>query len=273
MAGSLYCTAMKTALIALLVSAYVFAGAARADEDHDSPDDSANEAPNGAKLLNDLSAANKEKDSTMIGALLPKITELGKTAKDGKLLDPIAKELATSYKICKGNWGTLRGIIDTLGALRSSKSESMLKKLAFTKDAKNDDQISIQVRALAALGGYGKKKYIDGIIEQSKQRETKVAVAAYEALSNYGISKGKVRKGVAENLMKRIEAEYPYATGSNAKNPGAAAIKRWNEVQKSIIAALQSVCREPTVADIDNWREWWKEYKKDAKIWRDSKKK
>ena len=141
------------------------------------------------------------------------------------------------------------------------------------KDAKNDDFVSIQVHALHALSGYGKKKYIDGFIEQTKNREVKIAIAAYEALQQYGISSGKIRKGVAGELMKRIEGEYPYATGSNSKTPGAAAKKRWEDVQKPIIAALQSVCRETTIADIDNWREWWKEYKKDAKIWRDPKKK
>ena len=88
----------------------------------------------------------------MIGALVPKISQLGKIAKDAKILEPLAKELTVSYKVSKGNWGTLRGIIDTLGVLRSSKGESMLKKLAFAKEAKNDDFISIQVHALHALG-------------------------------------------------------------------------------------------------------------------------
>ena len=228
-------------------------------------------APDGAQLLNDLTAANKEKDSTVIAALVPKIAEYGKAAKDKKVIDGLAKELTTSYKVCKGNWGTLRGILDTLGTLRSSKGESLLKKAAFMKDADNEDQISIQVHGLHAIGQFADKKYVDKIVDASKSRENKIAIAAYETLKNYGIAKGKVRKEVAENLMKRIEAEYPYTTNANSTNPGEAAIKRWGEVQKPIIAALQSVCHESTIADIDNWREWWKENKKNAKRWKDKK--
>ena len=229
----------------------------------------AQDEPDPVKVLTDLAAANKAKDLTLIGALLDSIQKIGKTAKDTKALDPLAKELTVSYKVCKGNWGTLRKILDTLGVLRSKKSASLLKKVAFQKDAGSDDKISLQVHALAAIGALAESKYIDSIVDQCKQREQKVAEAAYLSFSNYGIAKGKTRKKVAEELMKRLEAENPFKTGSNAKTAGEAAKKRWAALQTPIVKSMQAVCREPTINDIANWREWWKENKKNAKAWKD----
>ena len=227
--------------------------------------------PDAAKLLNDLSAANAAKDVTAISSLLKPITEMAQRAKDTKLLDPIAKELVTSYKVCKGNWGTMRQILDTLGELRSKKGLSLLKKTAFQKSVKNDNYLKLQVRAIAAIGKFGEAKYIEPLIDESKKRETKLALAAYETFKNYGTAKGKTRKRVAEELMKRLEAENPYKTSGNANaGPvGDEQIKRWGQISKPIVASLQAVCREDTINDLDNWREWWKENKKSRTAWKD----
>jgi hypothetical protein len=146
---------------------------------------------------------------------------------------------------------------------------SLLKKVAFKKEPGNDDELTLQMRALAAIGAYAQSKYIDSIAEQTKQRNQKLAEAAYLSFSNYGIAKGKVRKKVAEALMKRLESEYPSASAD--KNPGEAAKKRWAALQMPIVRAMQAVCHEPTINDIANWREWWKENKKNAKAWKDPK--
>ena len=47
-------------------------------------------------------------------------------AKDAAEVDPVAKELLTSMKVCKGNQGTLIQIIETLGVLRSKTTASAL---------------------------------------------------------------------------------------------------------------------------------------------------
>ena len=254
MAGSLYCKAMKYVPIALLI----LAGAVFAQD-----------APDPVKVLTDLAAANKAKDVTAISMLLDPIAQIGKTAKDAKTVDPLAKGLTVSFKLAKGNYGTLRKILDTLGTLRSKKSASFLKKIAF-KDAGDDpEKVSLQVHALAAIGMLGDKKYVDAIVDTSKSRSIKVAEAAYGALGNYGVAKGKVRKGVAEQLMKRLESEYPSASAD--KNPGEEARKRWEKIQQPIVKAMQAVCHEPTINDVPNWREWWKENKKNAKAWKDKK--
>lgn len=228
----------------------------------------AQDDPDPVKLLTDLAAANKAKDVSTIATLLDPIAKVGKTAKDSKTVDPLAKELTVSFKIAKGNWGTLRKILDTLGELRSKKSASLLKKTAF-KEVEDDDKISVQVSALGALGKLADKKYLDGIIDTSKSRNLKVAEACYKALGEYGVAKGKVRKAVAEQLMKRLESEYPSASAD--KNPGQAARDRWAKLQTPIVKAMQAVCHEPTITDVPNWREWWKENKKNAKAWKDKK--
>jgi len=227
--------------------------------------------PDAAKLLNDLTAANAAKDVTAISSLLKPISEMALRAKDTKLLDPFAKELVASYKLSKGNWGTMRQILDVLGDLRSKKGLSLLKKTAFQKKVKNDDFLKLQIHAIAAIGKFGESKYIDALIDETKKRETKIALAAYESFKSYGTAKGKARKRVAEELMKRLEAENPYKTSGNANaGPvGAEQIKRWGEISKPVVAALQAVCREDTINDLDNWREWWKENKKSRTAWKD----
>ena len=73
--------------------------------------------------------------------------------------------------------------------------------------------------------------------------------------------------------MKRLEAENPYSRGknSNAAVAGEAAKKRWAEVQPPVVTAMQAVCHESTINDLDNWREWWKENKKSKTVWKDKK--
>jgi hypothetical protein len=244
-----------------------------ANPDEAKPDEAKPEGPvaDPAVLLKDLTAANANKDSTAIGLLLDKIIQYAKTAKDEKFTDPLGKELVTSYKVADGNWGTMRKILDAMGELRSKKAESMLKKVAFQKKVKDEQQEELQINAIAAIGAYASSKQIDPLIDLSKSQNTKIAVAAYAAFKSYGVAKGKDRKKVAEELMKRLESENPYTTSSSGNNPGEDAIKRWGEVQKPIVTSLQAVCHEATINDLDNWREWWKENKKSKKAWADKK--
>jgi len=231
----------------------------------------AQEEPDPAKLLNDLAAANKAKDLTAIAGLLDPILKVGQTAKDNKAVDGLAKELSESYKLCKGNWGTLRKIVDTLGALRSKQGAKLLKKVAFQDDVTEADEMSVQIQALLAIGMLADSKYIDPIVDQCKNRETTIADAAYQALAHYGVAKGKTRKKVAEELMKRLEAEYPYNTSKDSTAPGEAAVKRWEALQMTIVKSMQGVCHEPTITSVANWREWWKMNKKSSKAWKDEK--
>ena len=222
-----------------------------------------------ARLLNELTVANKAKDAGKITSLLKGIAEAGKASKDQKVIDALAKELAKSFKVCKGNWGTLRGIADTLGELRSKSAANTLKRYAFQKKAKDENHESVQVQALLAIGKMADPRQIDALGDQCKNRKLKVAKAAYEAFKHYGTASGKTRKRCAEVLMKRLEAEYPSSGGQGGGTVSQEAQERWQELAGVIVASMQAVCREPTINDVDNWREWWKENKKRAAAWKD----
>jgi len=222
-----------------------------------------------ARLLNELSAANKAKDAGKIDTLLKAIGEVGKSSKDQKTVDALAKELGLALKTCKGNWGTLRRIADTLGELQSKNTVKVLKRYAYQKKAKDENQESVQVHALLAVGKMADPKQIDSIGDQCKQRKLPVAKAAYEAFKHYGIASGKVRKRCAELLMKRLEAEYPSSGGQGGGTVSKEAQERWQQLADVIVASMQSICREPTINDVDNWREWWKENKKRSQVWKD----
>jgi hypothetical protein len=224
-----------------------------------------------ARLLNELTAANKAKDASKISSLLKGIAEVGSTSKDQKAVDALAKELGKSFKACKGNWGTLREIADTLGELRSKNAISSLKRYAYQKKAKDENHESIQIRALLAMGKMADSRQIDAIGDQCKNRKVPIAKAAYEAFKHYATAKGKVRKRCAEILMKRLEAEYPSSGGQQSGGQvSQEAQERWQQLQQVIVASMQAVCREPTINDVENWREWWKENKRRSSAWKDS---
>ena len=103
----------------------------------------------------------------------------------------------------------------------------------------------------------------------TKHRSVAVAKAAYACFRHYGPAKGKGRKGIAEILMKRLSAEKP-AAGQSGK-VSAAQQERGEKLEKVIVASMQAICRQDTINDIENWREWWKENKRNREVWKDKK--
>jgi hypothetical protein len=228
--------------------------------------------PNPIKLLADLQVANASKDATQIGFLLKKIKELGQQAKDATEVDPIAKELLNSLKVCKGNQGTLIQILKTMGELRSAATAGALKRRAFKKKAKTIEDEAVQATAIVALCKLRDTKHINGIADMTKSRSNIIAKAAYEGFREYGSCKGKVRKNIANIIMKRMDAEYPSAGGQGSGKVSRVQQERWGQLSPVIVKTMQAICRQPTINDIDNWREWWREFKGDRKAWKDPKK-
>jgi len=249
---------MKYAALALLL----LAGVVAAQE----------ETPDHARLLNDLTQANAAEDVLKIQSLLPAITEAAKTSKDAAVVDGLAKELLTSLKVAKGNWGTMTKIVDALGELRSKVSAGHLKKLGTARNADTPEEEEFQGRALLALSMLRDQKYLGTFEDQSKNMKSAIiAKAAYESFKSYGTAKGAVRKKVAEKLMKRLQAEKPAAGGQSGKI-SAAQQERWTALSPVIVAAMQAVCHEDTIVDVENWVEWWKENKGRSPAWKDEKK-
>ena len=257
-------------LLAALLISTVRAEDEPKPEGEPKPAEEAKPPVDGVKLLNELTNANSEKDVGRLDLILKSIRDLAESSKDQELLDQIAKELTKSIKFSKGNFGTQRAIIDTMGGLRSKKCLSALKKFAFKKKTKSVEEEALQARALIAVGKYREPKMIGSLEDAAKNRSVTVAMAAYEAFGEYGSSPGKVRKQVAELLMKRLDSEYP--TASSGGNISAEAQERWGKLQETIVKSLQAVCHESTIIDIENWREWWKDNKRNAKRWKDPKK-
>ncbi len=231
-------------------------------------------ALDAGKLLADLAMANKEKDSSSIDALLKPIGELAVSSKNQKELDPIAKELSSSFKVCKGNWGTLKKIAATLGDLRSKSGIKRLKKLAFSEKEVSDDELGVQVAAIDAVGKYRGKREIGGLSDLTKHKNVEVAKAAYAAFKYYGAEKGTVRIKIVAFLMKRISLEYPASGGQGGKTVSPEKQARWRDIQAALVETLQGLCRQDTITTIDDWQEWWKENdSRRSKAWKDPKKK
>lgn len=224
-------------------------------------------APDPARVLTDLTMANVVKDVSKIDFVCKDIIEVARTSKNQEVIDAIVRELQTSLKICKGNWGTLGRIVDALGELRTKDGAKVLKKIAGEKNPEEGDEEMLTAKAVLALAMMGDTRNMKLIEDQMKSRSVKVAKAAYEGMKHYADAKGRDRKKVVEALMKRIEAEYPsQGQGGNVSEEQRA---RWNEVSPVIVASLQAVTHQPTINDLENWREWWKENKRNAKTWKD----
>lgn len=254
---------MKIRLLALLFAASF----AIAEGDEPAATDEA--APDPEAVLVKLEKANDEKDSFGVDRMIPEIVASAKGA-DEKMRDKLAKELAKSLKISKGNWGTLKKIVEGLGELRSKDGIRAISRIAYQDDAEEGDEQELQAYALVAIGKIGDKRQIGKLEDMAKERNDVVAAAAYEAFKYYGDAKGRTRKKVAEILMKRIEAEYPYSTGSG-KSVSNAQVERWKKISPTIVDALRSVCHQKTLNSIDNWREWWAENEDNRDAWRDPK--
>jgi len=226
----------------------------------------------GARILNDLTAANAAKDSSKIDLLLKEILDYAKTGKTEETIEEFGAQLEESYKLCKGNWGTLRKIVEAMGELRSKKGSRLLKKLAFQKEGASKDEEEVQAVAIHALSLMGDPKLVASLIEQTKAKSLVVAKAAYESFKQYATAKGKVRKEIADDLIKRLEAENP--TAGQSGSVSAEQQERFNQLKGSIVASMQAICRQPTINDVENWREWWRENKKNprADAWKDPEK-
>ncbi len=225
--------------------------------------------PDPAQLLADLEAAVEAKDAAKIGALLPGITEVGRTSKAEAEIDGFASLLLKGLALAKDadDHDLQRKVIDCLGELRSKKSAGALKRLAFAKKTKDEKEEELKARAILAVSTLRDVGLSDDIAEEMKDRSVVVAKAACEALRHYDTAKGSLRLKVAELVMKRLDAEYP-AAGQSGK-VSEEQRKRWNELSPAMLATMQAICRQPTIVEIENWREWWKENKKSPKAWKD----
>ncbi len=226
----------------------------------------------GARILNDLTAANAAKDSSKIDLLLKEILDYAKRGKTEETIEEFGAQLDESFKICKGNWGTLRKIVEAMGELRSKKGSRLLKKVAFQKEGLTKDEEEVQAVAIHAISLMNDPKMVASLIEQTRNKSLVVAKAAYESFKQYATAKGKVRRDIADELIKRLEAENP--TAGQSGGVSAEQQDRFNQLKASIVASMQVICRQPTINDVENWREWWRENKKNsrAEAWKDPEK-
>ena len=226
----------------------------------------------GVKLLNQIVQANEAKDITELSGLMEDVVTFAKSATAAAQVDPLATELGKSLKAAKGNHGTQKKIITALGELRSKNGTKVLKRYAFQKKAKDEAAEELQATAILAISVRRDSRMIGKLSDQMKSRSLVIAKAAMSCFKNYGPSKGKIRRNIAEILMKRMEAERPSA-GQGGKI-SAEAQKRWQALAPVIVESMQSICREDTITDVENWRQWWKEIGKNrkARAWKDEPK-
>ena len=248
---------MRRTMMALALLAGAAAGASTEDTD-----------PGPERVLRDLTEANRKRDTTRIASLLESIREVGRSTRDPKVLDPLARELIKALKVCKRDSGTRLDVVHALGELRSKPGAAALKRLAFRKNAKRERDAVLQAAAIEALSKMRDEKLARGIMEQAKSRNLVVAVAAYASLTAYAEAGGRTRKELTGFLVKRLALEYPSYSQSSGKWISEEKQTRWREVAPRIIASLQAVTGQSNITGVDDWRTWWNENRRRPQAWR-----
>lgn len=254
---------MRIPLVALALVALV-AGLRAEDEEESKPEPA---APPGdpVKLLSDLQAAIAAKDVAKVGALCKPIADVGKSGKSGEEIDALAEELSKGLGFKEAD---VRGeVLKALTELRSLKASGPLKKYIGRK-VKGDREEELVGQAIDALGSAADPGEVDFIADMMKEQSIYIAKGACGAFKHYAKAKAKVRKQIAELVMKRMEGEKPSSGGQSGGKASAEQQKRWDALSPLLVGSMQALCRQPTIADVESWREWWKENKK--KPWKDS---
>ncbi|MHC4222650.1 MAG: hypothetical protein ACYSUN_01550 [Planctomycetota bacterium] len=224
--------------------------------------------PNPELVLRDLAIANRQLDRTRIASLLESIREIGHATRNPSVVDPLARELTKSLKVCKRDGGTQLDVVHALGELRSKPGAAALKRLAFRKKVKKEREAALQAAAIQALSRMQEKSFVRGFIEQAKSRNLLVASAAYDSLASYSEAPGRLRKEITEFLVKRLALEYPAYSQSSGKWISEEKQQRWREVSPRIVASLQAVTGESSISAVDDWNMWWNENKSRPKAWK-----
>ena len=218
--------------------------------------------PAAPALLEAFKLANENKDAGRVAALLARVRveDMSAAERDG-----LAQELGRSLAAFRKNLEIEREVVNTLGELRSKRALAPLKRFAFRRKPRSDRDVSLQVAALHALGKQRDPKLLGAFEKVLSNHNIDVAKAAYTGLGHYADAKARVRKRVAEILIKRLLLEYPGdGSGAWVSNEQWA---RWRSISSAIVSSLQSVSHEATINDPEDWRRWWKETKR--KPWRD----
>jgi len=223
----------------------------------------------GTGLVEKAAAANKAKDAHALKAVLANVPAEGAAGANTALSGPLAVSLAQSLRVFKSDRDLRMEIVDALGKLRTKRAKSALKRIALRRKVKDPQEQELQARALLALGKFQEPGLIEGIGKQAKTRSLVVATADYRCFASYEGASGRVRKRVAEFLMKRMELEYPAYSNSNGKWISAEKRQRWRAVSSAIVRSLQAVTGQETINDIGTWREWWRENKASRRAWSD----
>ncbi len=223
----------------------------------------------GGELILKLEVAMEGKgDLDLIDKLCNRIQDFAKTSKDQIQIDTLATML---HKAVKKRDLLLRlKVLETLGELQSPKSVKVLKKYAFVK-AKKGDAVKMKAAAVKAIAKYADPKLIGGLGDAMKSRDLTTAKNAIRGMEHYRNAKGKYRKKIAELLMKRMAGERPSAGKQGGGSAGAEQQERWAKLSPVLVSSMQAITRETTISELENWLDWWKEYKHDKRLWKDKK--
>ena len=82
-----------------------------------------------------------------------------------------------------------------------------------------EKRIDVQVMLIEALGKHKNEKNVDFFIKLMRTNENQILVAAIKSLSEYRDSEAKVRKQIAEELVKQYASANSLNTKEKGKNP------------------------------------------------------
>ena len=117
-----------------------------------------------------------------------------------------------------------------------------------------EKRVDVQVVLIDALGRHLNEKNVDLFVKLMKSAETKIVVAAIKALGMYRDSDVKVRKEIAEELIK----QYANANNLNAREKGKNPVfrERFYAVEVPMNEALAAITLQSFQTSAE-WEKWY----------------
>lgn len=213
------------------------------------------------RLLDALAACFDKQDDKQKGRLRKLIDE----ALDQRSLPVVKKAVESLSRLAGGE--------DEKESAASTKT--LVKRIGLKSFA---DELELHLAAIAAVGKLAHKTGVEPLGDRLADKETKVVVAAIDALKNYDKAPTSQRKEIFQRILRALPAERTAGGGGAGGRSGGRPSPRptvdpsFNDerakaIRESADRCLQALTKQSTLRGAEAWGRWWNKEGKKAASW------
>ena len=157
----------------------------------------------------------------------------------------------------------------------AASTKTLVKRMGLKSFA---DELELHLAAIASVGKLAHKTGQDPLFDRLGDKETKVVVAAIDALKNYDKAPTAWRKEIFQRILRALPAERT-AGGSGAggrtggrPSPRPTVDPSFNDerakaIRESADRCLQALTKQSSLRGVEAWGRWWNKEGKKAANW------